>query len=71
MLAEAARRAVGVLSCAELIMEDERVWQFISSHAEALLTTESEDRSIHLFNFCFRKHASNDTTEKVKGNAVE
>lgn len=70
MLAEAARRAVGVLSCAELIIEDERNWQFISSHTEALLTTESEDRRIHLFNFCFRKQASNDTTEKVEGNAV-
>lgn len=64
MLAEAACRAVGVLSCAELIIEDERAWQFISSHTEALLTTESEDRRIHLFNFCFKKQTSNDTTEK-------
>lgn len=63
-LAEAACRAVGVLSCAELIIEDERPWQFISSHTEALLTTESEDRRIHLFNFCFKKQTSNDTTEK-------
>lgn len=65
MLAEAAHSTVGVLSCAELIIEDERVWQFISSHTEALLTTESEDRRIHLFNFCFKKQASNDTTETV------
>lgn len=64
VLAEAACRAVGVLSCAELIIEDERAWQFISSHTEALLTTESEDRRIHLFNFCFKKQTSNDTTEK-------
>lgn len=53
-----------MLSCAELIIEDERPWQFISSHTEALLTTESEDRRIHLFNFCFKKQTSNDTTEK-------
>lgn len=56
-----------MLSCAELIIEDESAWQFISSHTEALLTTESEDRRIHLFNFCFRKQASNDTTEKEGG----
>jgi hypothetical protein len=55
---------VGVLSCAELIIEDERAWQFTSSHAETLLTTESEDRRIHLFNFCFKKQTSNDTMEK-------
>lgn len=55
MLAETACGAVGVLSCAALIIEDERAWQFISSHTEALLTTESEDRRIHLFNFCFKK----------------
>lgn len=65
MLAEAACRAVGVVSCVELIIEDERAWQFISSHAETLLTTESEDRRIHLFNFCFKKQTSNDTTEKT------
>lgn len=64
MLAGAVHRAVGGLSCAELIIEDERAWQFISSHTEALLTTESEDRRIHLFNFCFKKQTSNETTEK-------
>lgn len=65
-LAEVACRAEGVLSCAELIIEDERAWQFISSHTEAPLTTESEDRRIHLFNFCFKKQTSNDTTERKR-----
>lgn len=55
---------MAVLSCAGLIIEDERAWQFISSHTEALLTTESEDRRIHLFNFCFKKQTSNDIIEK-------
>lgn len=64
MLAGPVLRAVGGLSCAELIIEDERAWQFISSHTEALLTTESEDRRIHLFDFCFKKQTSNETTEK-------
>lgn len=66
-MAVTARRIVGVLSCAELIMEDERLWQFISSHTEALLTMESKDRRIHLFNFCFGKQASNDTVENEDG----
>lgn len=60
----AERGAGGVLSCAELIIEDERAWQFIPSHTKAPLTTPSEDRRIHLFNFCCKKQTSNDTTEK-------
>lgn len=40
----AACGAAAALSCAELIIENEKAWKCISSHTEALLTTQSEDR---------------------------
>lgn len=42
---------------------DERASQLVASRTGALPATESKDRRIHLFNFCFKKHTSNDTTE--------
>ena len=57
---------MGVLSCAELIIEDERAWQFTSSDAGTLPATESEDTRIRLFNLWFKKPTSHDTMSNRK-----
>ena len=58
------RGAVGVLSCAELIIEDERARQFISSHTEALLTTKVRTEGFICSTSVLKKQTSNDTVEK-------